>query len=162
MKANSIRGWRLMCFLSRTILFSEKKKSNALLVVRFQEEVKGVPWVKWTFAGTSSKSSSSIFKACSKCLGRKSGSDAQWHFLGCVLRTSLTLLCSLLLKDKAHHPPTRLTQPCPFLSRTAFHAASECELQKLIPQATLFYLVYAFILLASHMLEGFKDAKDFG
>lgn len=115
MKANSIRGWRLMCFLSRTILFSEKKKSNALLMVRFQEEVKGVPWVKWTFAGTSSKSSSSIFKACSKCLGRKSGSDAQWHFLGCVLRTSLTLLCSLLLKDKAHHPPHPSDSAVPIL-----------------------------------------------
>lgn len=132
-------GWRLMCFLSRTILFSEKKKSNALLMVRFQEEVKGVSWVKWTFAGTfNNSSSSSIFKASSKCLGRKSGSDAQWHFLGCVLRTSLTLLCSLLLKDKAHHSPFFLpvwlthAHSC-HEPHSMQHSKQDCELQKLIP-----------------------------
>lgn len=133
-------GWRLMCFLSTTILFSEKKKSNALLMARFQEEAKGVSWVKWTFAGTfnNSSSSSSIFKASSKCLGQKSGSDAQWHFLGCVLRTSLTLLCSLLLKDKAHHSPFLLpvwlthAHSC-HVPHSMQHSKQDCELQKLIP-----------------------------
>lgn len=133
-------GWRLMCFLSRAIFFSEKKKSNVLLVVEFQTEVKGVSWVKWAVASTPS----SIFKA-----GRVDQMPSDISLVVFLARHSLCF-AHCYLKIKPITPPSLgpSDSPMPILVTCLIPCSilNGCGLQKLTPLAILSYLMCASIL----------------
>lgn len=120
-------GWRLMCFFSRTILFSEKKISNDLLMVRFQEEVKGcLEWSGHLLAlpATAAAAAASSRLVPNALAGRVDQMPSDIFLVVFLALHSFCFAhCYLKIKPITPPSPTRLTHPCPFLSRTAFYAA---------------------------------------
>lgn len=122
-----LEGQRLMCSFSRTTFFLGEKEEWCLISSSISDRGKrGI----LREVGTCQQFQQQHLKACSKGLGRRNRSDAQWHFLGWVLGTSVALLCSLLLQIKPTTPPfsdpsdspmlilVLCTLPYSFLSKT--------------------------------------------